>query len=529
MSPSRPYRDTAVAIGVGTALGASFVDFRLFALPWIAIAPLLAVVEQTRPRRAFGLGWLAGASGIGLAFAWLVYAFRVFGGFPLPIAVLLYLPVVAVMGLQLGLFAALVAWLGPLPLGLGPPLAFTAVEFLFPSLFPWRLAHSQYLVPTLLQSGELAGPALLGFAIVWVNTAVLAAARAGRTHADATSVSSSSAIVPPLSLAVVLVLFGAWRLEAVRTARAQAPALRVGVIQGNISIEHKGDRTFFGRNMDAYRDASRALAGGVDLLVWPETVFQRRIVGAHARLDGNDDPFPGAPRPLLFGGLATTPGPGSLTHVHNSAFLRATDGRVLGRYDKRILVPFGEYMPFGDRFPRLRELSPATSDFTAGGDPALLTLDPGTRIGALICYEDVIPEPSRTAVARGATLLVNLTNDAWYGDSAEPIQHQALAIWRAVETRRDLVRATNTGLTSVIAATGEVIAELPVFTSATLPAEVRLLHATTIYAAVGDAFAWTVVVATILAAMARREPAARPRASEPRRRSRRGNRVRAYR
>src|SRR6185369_2602851 len=100
------------------------------------------------------------------------------------------------------------------------------------------------------------------------------------------------------------------------------------------------------------------------------------------------------------------------------------------------------------------------------------------------------------AVAAGATLLVNLTNDAWYGDSAEPVQHQALAVWRTVEVRRDLVRSTNTGLTSVLAATGEVIGELPTFTTATLAAEVRLLSGTTPYAVVGDLFAWTVVAAT---------------------------------
>ncbi len=505
-------------------------------MPWLAIAPLLAIVEGVRPGRAFRLGWLAGTTGIGLAFAWLVYAFRVFGGFPMPVAALLYLPVVVAMGLELGLFTTLVAWLGPLPLGLGAPLAFTAVEFCFPSLFPWRLAHSQYRLPTLLQTGELAGPSLLGFAIVWVNAAVLAAARTLLTrHPDGAVATTpavpraTTAIDLPVLLTMALVAFGTWRLAAVRAERAQAPILRVAVVQGNISIEHKGDRAFFGRNLDAYRDASRALAADVDLLVWPETVFQHRIAGEHARLDGEDDPFPGAPLPLLFGGLATTRGTDGVPHVYNSAFLRGTDGRVLGRYDKRVLVPFGEYMPFGDRFPALRALSPTTSNFSAGSEPVLLALENGARIGALICYEDVIPEPSRAAVARGATLLLNLTNDAWYGDGAEPVQHQALAIWRAVETRRDLVRATNTGLTSVVAATGEVIAQLPTFTSATLRTDVRLLRGTTVYAAVGDVFAWTAVVVTMLIAIVRRGRAARPRGSEPRRRSRRAGRVRAYR
>jgi apolipoprotein N-acyltransferase len=497
----------------------------------VALAPLLAVAEATRPRRAFRLGWLAGTTGIALAFLWLVHAIRVFGGFSAPLAILLYLPIVVSMGIQLGLFAALVAWIGPSPLGIAAPLAFTAVEFLFPSFFPWRLAHSQYRIPLLLQSGELAGASLLGFAIVWMNVAVLALARrlgTRRAHGDARPrARAAPAVAAPLLLVLALLAYGAWRLPAVRAQRERAPALQVGVVQGNVSIQHKGDRAFFGRNLDAYRQASRTIAADVDLLVWPETVVQDRIWDWHARLELAEDPFPDATRPLLFGGLALARDRRGATHLYNSAFLRGVDGRVLGRYDKRILVPFGEYMPLGDRFPRLRELSPGTSNFTAGGDPVLLAVGPLARLGALICYEDVIPGPARAAVARGATLLVNLTNDAWYGDSAEPVQHQALAIWRTVETRRDLVRSTNTGLTSVLAATGEVVEELPTFTTGTLTAEVRLLGGETPYAAIGDVFAWGVVAALLLlvVATARRRAAARPAS---RRRAPRA-RVRAYR
>src|SRR5262249_32735935 len=155
-----------------------------------------------------------------------------------------------------------------------------------------------------------------------------------------------------------------------------------------------------------------------------------RIDADQTRLEGVDDPYPQAPRPLLFGGLALAHDERGAQRLYNSAFLRGTDGRVLGRYDKRILVPFGEYMPLGDRFPRLRELRPATSTFAAGGDPVLLRVGALARIGTLICYEDVIPGPARAAVHGGATLLVNVTNDAWYGDGAEPVQHQALAVWR---------------------------------------------------------------------------------------------------
>ncbi len=449
-----------------------------------------------------------------------MYAFRVFGGFSAVVAATLYLPIVAWMGLQFGLFAALLAWMGPLRLGLAAPLAFVSLEFLFPSLFPWRLANSQYRVPVLLQTGELAGPFLLSFAIVWANTGVLGLARIvtgrlrGRPEANA-SHALRTTVVPPLLLLAALLAFGSWRLNAVRAARSRAPVLRVGIVQGNVSIEHKSDRAFFRRNLDTYRAASRAVADAVDLLIWPETVVQHEIDVVYTRLTGDDDPLPGVSRALLFGGLALDRGPFTRRRVYNSAFLRGADGRVLGRYDKRILVPFGEYMPLGERFPSLRALSPATSNFSAGSEPAVLALDSRARVGALICYEDVIPAPARAAVGRGATLLVNLTNDAWYGDTAEPIQHQALAAWRAVETRRDLVRATNTGLTSLVGATGENLGELATFSVDTLVTEVRLLGGSTIYDAVGDLFAWGVVLTTLAAALGRR----RKRAPRPAKRS----------
>ncbi len=478
----RSWMSAAGALGAGIALGWSFVDFELWWLPWFAVAPLIAIAETHPPRQALRLGWLGGAAGIACAFVWLVYAFQVFGGFGLPVALGLFVPPVAWMGLEIGLFTGLVAWLGPLPLGMAAPLTLTVVEFLFPTLFPWRLAHTQYHVVPLLQSGELAGPYLLGFAMVWVNAGLV---RLVRDRAPAT-------IGAALCLVGVLLVVGQYRAAAIETLRASSRSLNVGVVQGNIGVERKGDRTFFRRNLDDYRRLSHALAAEVDLLVWPETVAQHPIPTRVRLPSPEEHPFPTPPRPLVFGGLAIGEGPEG-RRLYNSAFLADVDGAIIGRYDKRILVPFGEYLPFASRFPWLRRLSPATGRFSPGEEPTVLVTADGVRLGALICYEDVVPVPAREAVARGATLLLNLTNDAWYGASAEPYQHQALAIWRAVETRRDFIRSTNTGLTAAISATGEVLTELPIFVAEARNVEVRLLDLRTFYARWGDVFAWIVV------------------------------------
>jgi apolipoprotein N-acyltransferase len=494
------------AIAAGLALGASFVDFRLWPIPWVAVTPLIALAESQDPRRAFRLGWLAGVAGIACAFAWLIYAFQVFGGFGLPIAVAIFVAPVVWMGLQMGIFTGLLAALRPLPLALGAPLTFTVVEFVFPTLFPWRLAHTQLRLVPLLQSGEIAGPYLLGFAIVWVNAGLVRMIRDGRP------VPLLAALVGVLLLAAV----GMQRVATIEALRRDAPLVRVGVVQGNIGVERKGDRSFFHRNLEDYRRLSREIAARVDLLVWPETVVQRPF-DKNLRVPGAEDhPFPNPPRALVFGGLATGSGVEG-RQLFNSAFLLDRDGAIVGRYDKRVLVPFGEYLPLADRFPSLRKLSPATGRFTPGVEPTLLRVTDEQRVGPLICYEDVIPGPARAAVERGATLLLNLTNDAWYGASAEPYQHQALALWRAVETRRDFIRSTNTGLTAAISATGAVLGELPIFVPDTLVVEARLLSGATFYVRWGDVFAWSVVAIWVAVVASGRRTRMRPAAKTRRR------------
>jgi len=495
--------DLVLALAGGAALGASFLDFRLYPVPWLAMAALLLALEGQTPRRAFRLGFLAGVTGLALAFHWLVYALHVFGGFSRPLAGLLALAPIAWMALELALFGALLSWLRPLPLALAPPLAFTAVEFLFPSLFPWRLAHSQYRVPALLQTGELAGPYLLTFVMTWSAAALATTVRALRTSGRGAARRAAVALAGAALLVAATVGYGHVRLAAIARARAAAPTLTIGVVQGNVGVAEKGRHALFTRNLERYRDLSRALAPEAELLIWPETVFQQRIPASARVLGSALHPFPDAPRPLLFGGLAVRHADGR-RELFNSAFLVREGGVIAGRYDKRVLVPFGEYMPLGDRFPRLRALSPATGNFAVGTGPLVLAPRDDARIGPLICYEDILPARARIAVRAGATVLLNLTNDAWYGDGPQPHQHQALAIWRAVETRRDLIRATNTGVTSVISAGGRVLAELPTFEPDVLLAEVRLLESTTPYVARGDVVAWSLVAALALAALWRR-------------------------
>jgi apolipoprotein N-acyltransferase len=173
------------------------------------------------------------------------------------------------------------------------------------------------------------------------------------------------------------------------------------------------------------------------------------------------------------------------------------DGVVLDRYDKRILMPFGEYVPLAAAIPFLKSISPIPSEFTPGQQVSVFDAGGKAHIGQLICYEDLVARMTRHTTQAGAEVLLNILNDAWYGNTVAPYQHQALALWRAIENRRYLLRASNSGVTSIIDAAGRVVAEGGMFTAEVVSGTVPRLHMTSFYTRYGDLFAWLSVAAAV--------------------------------
>jgi apolipoprotein N-acyltransferase len=197
-----------------------------------------------------------------------------------------------------------------------------------------------------------------------------------------------------------------------------------------------------------------------------------------------------------FSGILGRPG----MKAFNTAFFTDARGRILARYHKQVLLAFGEYLPFSKILSLVPGI-PFADGFTPGQGPIAFQLSPNIRVAPLICYEDLMPDLARKFVSEThVNLLVNLTNDAWYGRSMGPWQHLALARSRAIETRRTLLRVTNTGVTSLVNAKGEVVKTLPMFITAAMPAEVDILNGETYYVRFGDWFAWgmTIVSALVL-------------------------------
>jgi apolipoprotein N-acyltransferase len=184
---------------------------------------------------------------------------------------------------------------------------------------------------------------------------------------------------------------------------------------------------------------------------------------------------------------------------------------VNARYDKEFLLAFGEYLPLGDTFPILYKWSPNSGKFSSGDklDPLLLQTAGGThKITALICYEDILPSFTNRAVNHAdPELLVNITNDAWFGDTAEPWEHLALAQFRSIEHRRYMVRSTNSGVSAFIDPVGRVMSHTGTFRVETLQETVHFMRSTTVYELLGDVPHYLLSFFIVLAAFRRRNKA----------------------
>ena len=387
---------------------------------------------------------------------------------------------------------------GPVVAAALPPLL--AVEWLHPQLFPVNLGNALIDRTALVQVADLGGPLLVSALAAGVAVAIFESLRWLRGAPPPRALWLATA----LSLALAFG-YGAARVAAVSRSLAGAPALRVGLVQGNLGVlEKRRDPPLVHRS---YLEQTRELlaAGELDLVVWPETVYSRGLQG----------PFPISGMlireelrvPLLFGG-ATVRAEGGRSRRYNSALLVGADGVIRDVYDKNLLVPFAEYLPFAERSPSLAAAFPQAEAFAAGGDTPPLSLGPW-RISTPICSESAEPALLRSMAARAQPhLFVSLANDGWFGDSAEPWIHLAVARLRAVEHKRYFVHATNTGVSAVVDPFGRVVVRAGLLTRESLRAEVRLLEGRTLYGLLGDWPGW-LAAAAVCAALIRRRTRAR--------------------
>ncbi len=481
--------DVLYPVAGGLLLAAAFPPLRLWPLVFVAWVPLWALLTRRdasgRPpglRRVFAWGWLMGLTAFPVMMIWLLALSNeevTIPGLMIPSLLLIG----AYLGLFFGLaalFSSLLSRAGAVPLVLVAPLVTTLCELLRaqgPLGFPWGTApYALARVPALLQSGAVAGFWGLLTLILLVNAA-LAAGLAGKRW-------------PP---AAALLLVAVLSIHGLATLRAHPPevggegagpreSLRVLVAQPDIRREikwrpEKREQVIAMVLDHAERAVRRARGrGGFDLFVWPETVLPVRLLDEPAVLAAVQSLADSIDRPLLVGTQeGYWEGPHGDRHwvAHNSVLLIHPGGGRSPIHRKLRLVPFSERMPLQSVAPWLTDIDFGQSNFYPGEEPVLLETG-AARLGCLICFESAFPDLARDFVRRGANLLVVITNDFWFGDTAGPVQHADMSILRAVENRVGVVRCANTGISFVVDAYGRVRHETATFTPAAFTAHVAL-------------------------------------------------------
>ncbi len=461
----------------------------------VACVPFLLGVSSGSMKRAALCGLLMGTGHFLLQLYWIVFVLGQYGGLPLFVSV----PALALLSLYMGgyllVFGLLVRRFihsfSPFLCLWIIPCAWVGLDwlrsFLF-SGFPWMdLGYGFANIPLLFQSADILGHYGLTFLILQINTffALLFLNTNGKKAV------TQLAVIVSLVLLVIL-SYSSWRWQQVEVALKRAENINVAVVQGNVDQGQKWNPARQERTVNDYVAQSRKLMQSKpqpELLVWPETSL----------------PFYPVNHPLLFPVLSLlheekvmlltgapwferTNQQSDEIRFYNSSLLFNEKGVIVARTSKSHLVPFGEYVPLKRFLPFIAPLVQSVGNFSRGEvkDPPACKK---ARIGVLICFESIFGEISRKWVDAGANLLVNMTNDAWYGKSSAPHQTLAMTRLRAVETRRSIVRSANTGFSGFIDPLGRVEQVSPLFVSWEATRQVPIMEERTFYVQGGYLFA----------------------------------------
>lgn len=496
--------DYLKAILSGLLLAFAFPRFNLEFLAWFALVPLLFAIYPGNARRALALGFVAGLVFYFITMSWVINTLVNYGNIPTVLSWLILTLLVAYMSLYIGVFAYLVHRFSkshPVHLFLLAPVTWTALEYLRSSHsiygFSWQgLGYSQFQSLPVIQMASITGVYGITALIVLVNAGLFVLLHPAFERYPAWQKYRQRIGVTTLSLLLLCVGYGWWTLK--QEPVYGTPPVRVGLIQGNISQHLKWDPAYRNEVLQRYQDLTlKAAVLQPDLMVWPEAVtpfyFAKEIAGTEFVLDV----IRASKTPLLLGSPAieervhsssNTEPPSTL--LYNSAYFVSADGETQGRYDKIHLVPFGEFVPFRSILFFIDKLVVGIGDFQRGQEIKVFKLG-NHGFAVSICFEIIFPDLVRQPVKQGANYLVNITNDAWFGNSAASYQHMSMVAMRAVENRVPIVRAANTGITGTVDAYGRIVDATEIFEEDWVIAQIRpKTSAPGFYSTYGDIFSW---------------------------------------
>ena len=490
---------TILAVSAGLLMTASFPKADLGGLAWVAFVPLLYAIRGVSSRTSFKLGFLTGIVHYSTLLYWIVGVIHHYGHVPILLSLIIFLLLIFYLSLYPGLFSTAVSQLRArsFPFYLTGPFLWVALEYIRSFLlsgFPWEnLGYSQYDQLRLIQISDILGVYGLSALIMAVNGVLfefLNSVRRNRT----------TIWIPPAAAGLVLggfLVYGTWRIEKTDEIAGDAPKLTVALAQGNVDQSVKWLPSFQQETLRRYAALSKdALKSSPDLIVWPETALPFYFLRDEDLTAEILELVRTCGVPFVFGSpsfLRTEQG----IRYYNSAYLVDPTGKVVGKYDKVHLVPYGEYVPLKRFFPFLGKIVEAVGDFDSGEKGQVLSLG-NEKIGMLICFEAIFPELARAMANNGAQLLINITNDAWFGRSSAPYQHLSMVVFRAVENHLAVARAANTGISAYVDPVGRLLDQTPLFEEAMRSRVLPVMNHQTFYACHGDILATGCILISLI-------------------------------
>ncbi len=484
----------------GVLLTLAFPSFDLYFLAWVAFVPLLLSHWGKSRRESFAAGYLFGLTYFTGTLYWIYHSINHYGGVPFVASIAIVVLLCLLLSLYPAVFSFLVYSLmrkTRLPVLLIAPVIWTVLEFLRSYAltgFPWSsVGYSQYRFLHIIQVADLTGIYGVTFLVIAVNGAVADIFLLRRRIREMPLFPVSYVVVGLFAL-VLLVAgslgYGAWRLGQER----EGHILKVGIVQGNIAQDKKWEPSYQKEVLDTYFSLSeKAAESSPQLIVWPETAVPFFFGYDNAETGRLQQFQMHLGSSLLFGSVLVRERSREKTLLSNSAVLLAGEGKIAYEYDKIHLVPFGEYVPLRSLLFFIDKLVVGIGDYIPGKEYLRANTDFGS-FGTLICYEVIFPGLVRKFYTTGGDFIVNITNDAWFGRTAAPYQHFSMAVFRAVENRKPLIRAANTGISGIIDSSGRILSQTPLFQRQVVSESVRTDGTMTVYTRFGDLFCYFCIV-----------------------------------
>jgi apolipoprotein N-acyltransferase len=481
----------------GAVSALAFPKFNLAFFSWISLIPLFFVLPKKTSGQGFLLGWMAGFSYYAVLLYWIPAVPSHYGGLSIPISILIYLGFMCVLGLTWAAFSLCFTKIHKS----FPILSFFLVPFLWVSFehiithiltgFPWGLlGYGQYKNLYFIQMATITGITGLSFILVLFQSLFVLSIKIGKR-------------APFFAALTLVLLIHVSGYVSIKDIPEQENSFSAAVIQGNVSsdiqwghLSFEEIESLFNQHLNLSRDAA---LNNNDLVIWPEFSVPLCFgcsYGIYQEFKNRLYRFVRETGCTLLLGTNEKTETGGETEYFNTALCLKPDFSQ-SQYHKIHLVPFGEYTPYKQIFSFISSVTHAIGDITPG-DQFTLHKHEGNRFGSPICYEIIFPDLVRKFTKKGANFLVTITNDGWYGRSSAPYQHFSMAVLRAVENRRYLLRAATTGVSGIIDPYGRILSRSELMIQTFLYNTITPMHETTMYTKHGDVLPYISLTLTII-------------------------------